>query len=91
MTLSKYWVHFCKIAAIKSTQYLKVPNKSPTVLNLTLLYIKTQTYRYELLVKKIKRKPYSVAFLIFVFFRFFRGRRENRKPVKTRSCSSLSS
>ena len=28
---SKYWVLFCKIAAIKSTQYLKVPNKSPTV------------------------------------------------------------
>ena len=30
MTSSKYWVLFCKIAAIKSTQYLKMPNKSPT-------------------------------------------------------------
>ena len=30
MTSSRYWELFCKIAAIKSTQYLKVLNKSPT-------------------------------------------------------------
>ena len=31
MTSLKYWIlFFCKIAAIKSTQYLKLPIKSPT-------------------------------------------------------------
>ena len=27
ITSSKYWIHFCKIAAIKSTQYLKLTHK----------------------------------------------------------------